>query len=64
MTRVSGSQTQQAQYSRQPKEVEPPKNGQARSYANQSPDQQRAESVARKPRAQVKSLGNNIDVYA
>lgn len=68
MDRVSNSGIQRPQYQPEPRPAEsseaPARNSQARSYARLSPDQQRAESVAKKPRPAVKTLGSRIDVYA
>jgi hypothetical protein len=72
MERISNSQVnrpaprqepKQAQQTEQAREAEPARrNQQARSYSRLSPEQQRAESQARKPRARI--LGSQIDVYA
>ncbi|GAB4275551.1 MAG: hypothetical protein Kow0029_16820 [Candidatus Rifleibacteriota bacterium] len=62
MEKVSSSNAQRAQYSQEPKQ--PARNDKARSYEKLSPDQQRAESIARKPKPAVKTLGSRIDVYA
>lgn len=68
MDRVANSGSQRVQYQPEPRQAEaseaPARNSQARSYSRLSPDQQRAESVARKPKPAVKTLGSRIDVYA
>jgi hypothetical protein len=64
MDRVSNSSVAKPQYSQEPQPAPAPRNDRARAYANLSPEQQRAESVAKKPKAAVKTLGSRIDVYA
>lgn len=65
MDRVSGSSPQRTQYQAEQRTSEVPRqNVEARSYARLSPEQQRSESIARKPKAAVKTLGSRIDVYA
>lgn len=71
MDKVSNSGAQRPQPTQEPRPAprnEQPRpaqrNEQARSYARLSPEKQRADSVARKPRPAVKTLGSRIDVYA
>lgn len=57
--RISGYQAPRPEYTRQPEQEV------RREEPNRpSPDEARAESIARKPRPAVKTLGSRIDVYA
>ncbi|MDD2998212.1 MAG: hypothetical protein EOM80_07635 [Erysipelotrichia bacterium] len=59
--RISGYQPpKRAEYQREPSAQEVRRE----NPAEVSPDEQRAASIAKKPRPAVKILGNKIDVYA
>jgi len=60
--RISGYQPRPAEPSREP---EPRQTQRAREEpARPSPEQARTDSIARKPKPAVKTLGSRVDVYA